>query len=227
VSFATEKMTEGIDSVSAALEAGFTRFRAVLMTALAMIIGMVPMALGLGGGGEQNALLGRGNRWAAVRGGFNTLLCPGIFQRSTEVAPVYGSNGDSAMSTNSTGVTRSPQIEDGQQLSGHPSPSREVAAGKSPHERSLYLAVGLIVVVALLATGIWSHVRAGRKLSSETAKVGRTQCRLCSRNKPLPLSGNATFQASELQSVITRAFPRIDPSLGLWFKAKASLALQR
>ena len=59
VSFATEKMIEGSDSVSAALEAGFTRFRPVLMTALAMIIGMVPMALGLGDGGEQNAPLGR------------------------------------------------------------------------------------------------------------------------------------------------------------------------
>jgi len=59
VSFATEKMTEGMDSGSAALEAGFTRFRPVLMTALAMIIGMVPMALGLGDGGEQNAPLGR------------------------------------------------------------------------------------------------------------------------------------------------------------------------
>jgi multidrug efflux pump subunit AcrB len=59
VSFATEKMTEGMDSLGAALEAGFTRFRPVLMTALAMIIGMVPMALGLGDGGEQNAPLGR------------------------------------------------------------------------------------------------------------------------------------------------------------------------
>jgi multidrug efflux pump subunit AcrB len=59
VSFATEKMAEGMDSVSAALEAGYTRFRPVLMTALAMIIGMVPMALGLGDGGEQNAPLGR------------------------------------------------------------------------------------------------------------------------------------------------------------------------
>jgi multidrug efflux pump subunit AcrB len=59
VSFATEKMAEGMDSRGAALEAGFTRFRPVLMTALAMIIGMVPMALGLGDGGEQNAPLGR------------------------------------------------------------------------------------------------------------------------------------------------------------------------
>jgi len=59
VSFATEKMAEGMDSLGAAMEAGFTRFRPVLMTALAMIIGMVPMALGLGDGGEQNAPLGR------------------------------------------------------------------------------------------------------------------------------------------------------------------------
>src|SRR5271154_763357 len=59
VSFAAEKMTEGTDSIGAALEAGFTRFRPVLMTALAMIIGMVPMVLGLGDGGEQNAPLGR------------------------------------------------------------------------------------------------------------------------------------------------------------------------
>jgi len=59
VSFAKEQMDEGKDSVTAALEAGFTRFRPVLMTALALMIGMVPMAMGLGEGGEQNAPLGR------------------------------------------------------------------------------------------------------------------------------------------------------------------------
>jgi multidrug efflux pump subunit AcrB len=59
VSFARERLAEHGDAVKAALEAGFTRFRPVLMTALAMIIGMVPMALGLGDGGEQNAPLGR------------------------------------------------------------------------------------------------------------------------------------------------------------------------
>jgi len=59
VSFAKEQMEEGKDAVNAALQSGFTRFRPVLMTALAMIIGMVPMALGLGEGGEQNAPLGR------------------------------------------------------------------------------------------------------------------------------------------------------------------------
>ena len=59
VSFAREGLAQGLDSAAAALEAGFTRFRPVLMTALAMIIGMVPMAFGMGEGGEQNAPLGR------------------------------------------------------------------------------------------------------------------------------------------------------------------------
>jgi len=59
VSFARERLAEHGDSTRAAIEAGFTRFRPVLMTALAMIIGMVPMSLGLGSGGEQNAPLGR------------------------------------------------------------------------------------------------------------------------------------------------------------------------
>jgi multidrug efflux pump subunit AcrB len=67
VSFAKTKLREHGDAVRAAIEAGSTRFRPVLMTALAMMIGMVPMSFGLGDGGEQNAPLGR-----AVIGG---LLC--------------------------------------------------------------------------------------------------------------------------------------------------------
>ena len=59
ISFARERMQVLGDATAAAIEAGFTRFRPVLMTALAMIIGMAPMALGLGEGGEQNAPLGR------------------------------------------------------------------------------------------------------------------------------------------------------------------------
>ena len=59
VSFAKERLAEHANAVEAAIEAGFTRFRPVLMTALAMIIGMIPMALGMGEGGEQNAPLGR------------------------------------------------------------------------------------------------------------------------------------------------------------------------
>jgi multidrug efflux pump subunit AcrB len=59
VSFARERLAATGDAIVAATEAGFTRFRPVVMTALAMIIGMAPMALGLGEGGEQNAPLGR------------------------------------------------------------------------------------------------------------------------------------------------------------------------
>ena len=59
VSFAKQQREEGMEPILAALEAGATRIRPVLMTALAMIIGMIPMALGLGDGGEQNAPLGR------------------------------------------------------------------------------------------------------------------------------------------------------------------------
>jgi multidrug efflux pump subunit AcrB len=67
ITFARERLLDLGDPIEAAIEAGYTRFRPVLMTALAMIIGMIPMALGLGDGGEQNAPLGR-----AVIGG---LLC--------------------------------------------------------------------------------------------------------------------------------------------------------
>jgi len=59
VSFARQRLAAGAPPMTAALEAGATRIRPVLMTALAMIIGMVPMALGLGEGAEQNAPLGR------------------------------------------------------------------------------------------------------------------------------------------------------------------------
>jgi multidrug efflux pump subunit AcrB len=70
ISFAKVHLQSEGDPGRAALEAGFTRFRPVLMTALAMIIGMIPMAMGLGEGGEQNAPLGR-----AVIGG---LICATI-----------------------------------------------------------------------------------------------------------------------------------------------------
>lgn len=59
ISFARERLEQLADPIAAAIDAGFVRFRPVLMTALAMIIGMAPMALGLGDGGEQNAPLGR------------------------------------------------------------------------------------------------------------------------------------------------------------------------
>ncbi len=74
VSFARERLAITGDPVRAAVEAGFTRFRPVLMTALAMMIGMAPMALGMGEGGEQNAPLGR-----AVIGGLIFATCATLF----------------------------------------------------------------------------------------------------------------------------------------------------
>ena len=80
VSFAKEQMELGLNSLDAALSAGFTRFRPVIMTALAMIIGMVPMALGLGDGGEQNAPLGRAVIGGLLLATFGTLtFVPAFF----------------------------------------------------------------------------------------------------------------------------------------------------
>ena len=73
ISFAREKLDELGDATAAAFEAGVTRFRPVLMTALAMVIGMAPMAIGLGEGGEQNAPLGR-----AVIGGLIFATCASL-----------------------------------------------------------------------------------------------------------------------------------------------------
>jgi multidrug efflux pump subunit AcrB len=74
VSFARERMDAGVSAAASALEAGYVRLRPVLMTALAMVIGMLPMSLGLGEGGEQNAPLGRAVIGGLVFATFATLL---------------------------------------------------------------------------------------------------------------------------------------------------------
>jgi multidrug efflux pump subunit AcrB len=79
VSFAKEQMEAGLSAADAALSAGFTRFRPVIMTALAMMIGMVPMALGLGDGGEQNAPLGRAVIGGLLLATFGTLTFVPVF----------------------------------------------------------------------------------------------------------------------------------------------------
>jgi multidrug efflux pump subunit AcrB len=79
VVFANDQREEGLDARAAALAAGHTRIRPVIMTATAMIIGMLPMALGMGEGGEQNAPLGR-----AVIGGLILATITTLF-----VVPVY------------------------------------------------------------------------------------------------------------------------------------------
>ena len=86
ISFAREQMEENVgDARAAALSAGYTRFRPVIMTALAMIIGMVPMALGLGDGGEQNAPLGR-----AVIGGLLAATTATLFFVPTFFSVIHG-----------------------------------------------------------------------------------------------------------------------------------------
>jgi CzcA family heavy metal efflux pump len=93
VSFARERLAEHGEALRAATEAGFTRFRPVLMTALAMIIGMLPMALGFGEGGEQNAPLGRAVIGGLIVATFATLMfVPVIFslvhRRRTAAGPL-------------------------------------------------------------------------------------------------------------------------------------------
>jgi multidrug efflux pump subunit AcrB len=86
VSFAKERMAEGLDPARAAEEAGSTRFRPVIMTAMAMIIGMVPLALGLGEGGEENAPLGR-----AVIGGLSLATVATLFFVPAVYSLIHGS----------------------------------------------------------------------------------------------------------------------------------------
>ena len=81
VSFARRRLDAGSTPLSAALEAGFSRFRPVLMTALAMVIGMIPMAIGIGDGGEQNAPLGRAVIGGLILATVATLfLVPALFK---------------------------------------------------------------------------------------------------------------------------------------------------
>jgi multidrug efflux pump subunit AcrB len=85
VSFARDRMDMGVPALQASIEAGYTRMRPVLMTALAMIIGMVPMALGFGEGGEQNAPLGR-----AVIGGLLFATVATLFFVPCVFAMIHG-----------------------------------------------------------------------------------------------------------------------------------------
>jgi multidrug efflux pump subunit AcrB len=101
ISFARERLAELGDAAAAALDAGFVRFRPVLMTALAMIIGMLPMALGLGEGGEQNAPLGR-----AVVGGLLLATVATLLFVPVVFSLVHRRDGRSAAASPTLGVGR-------------------------------------------------------------------------------------------------------------------------
>jgi multidrug efflux pump subunit AcrB len=98
ISFAREQMNEGKPAREAALEAGFTRLRPVIMTATAMIIGMIPMALGLGESGEQNAPLGR-----AVIGGLVFATVATLFFVPSVFVIIHGRGKQAALSGDSHG----------------------------------------------------------------------------------------------------------------------------
>jgi len=100
VSFARERLAATGDPIRAAVEAGFVRFRPVIMTALAMIIGMAPMALGLGEGGEQNAPLGR-----AVIGGLIFATCATLMFVPVVFSMVHGRTGTARNRTQDTALS--------------------------------------------------------------------------------------------------------------------------
>jgi multidrug efflux pump subunit AcrB len=99
VSFARDRLNEGATPLQAAHDAGFTRFRPVLMTALAMIIGMLPMSLGMGDGGEQNAPLGR-----AVIGGLVFATVATLVFVPTVFAAIHGRRNDKSNETSTPSV---------------------------------------------------------------------------------------------------------------------------
>ena len=145
VSFARERLAEGADAVTAAIDAGFTRFRPVLMTALAMIIGMAPMALSA----ELNAPLGRAVIGGLVCSTVATLLfVPAVFRlvherkpsRATEPAPNLQLEGTADMNQESERAHASPDAA-----------QRSAAPGQRRGARSCFFSVA---AVAIAATGI-------------------------------------------------------------------------
>ena len=105
VSFSRERLGDGMTAQASALEAGFIRIRPVLMTALAMVIGMLPMALGFGEGGEQNAPLGR-----AVIGGLIFATVATLFFVPTVFSLVHGRR-DAKRETKAAGMRLEPREE--------------------------------------------------------------------------------------------------------------------
>jgi RND family efflux transporter MFP subunit len=143
VSFARERLNAGLTAGVAALEAGYTRLRPVLMTALAMIIGMLPMSAGFGEGGEQNAPLGR-----AVIGGLCLATLATIFFVPAVFAKIHGRNErqgaateDAMTETTSTGY-------------------------RSPRRRLGWIL--LLIALAFVAWGVFSRLHARALLRGQT-----------------------------------------------------------
>ena len=105
VTFANDERLEGKNSSAAALSAGFTRIRPVIMTALAMIVGMLPMALGLGEGGEQNAPLGRAVIGGLLVATFTTLFFVPVMYSYLRKAPPLDLDAEIAREEHEEGIS--------------------------------------------------------------------------------------------------------------------------
>ena len=105
VTFANDERVEGKNSSAAALSAGFTRIRPVIMTALAMIVGMLPMALGLGEGGEQNAPLGRAVIGGLLVATFTTLFFVPVMYSYLRKAPPLDLDAEIAREEREEGIS--------------------------------------------------------------------------------------------------------------------------
>jgi multidrug efflux pump subunit AcrB len=119
VTFANELRDKGFNAKDAAINAGFTRLRPVLMTALAMIIGMLPMALGLGDGGEQNAPLGRAVIGGLIVATFSTLLLvPIVYSVLRKATPEPSEDFEGDDTDEYSPTPGKPGVQDGQPVGG-------------------------------------------------------------------------------------------------------------
>jgi len=110
----------------------------------------------------------------------------------------------------------SPQIENGKQVTGHSGPSKDAAVGKSRHGRWLYFAIALVVAVTLLATGIWSRVKAKKNLNAETAQVALTAVSVVSPKQASP--AQEIILPGNVQPFITAPiYSRTNGYLKKWF----------
>ena len=167
VSFARERLAELGDATAAALDAGFVRFRPVLMTALAMIIGMAPMALGFGEGGEQNAPLGR-----AVIGGLIFATVATLIFVPVVFSVIHRHHGKTVPAADAL-------LSSACRLNSPPSPPPP-----KPRGRRLALAglAGLAVVVFVVASGL------RERNTSEAQAKEWTEPRLFRRQRRAPAS---------------------------------------
>ena len=181
VSFARDRMDAGVPALQAAIEAGYTRMRPVLMTALAMIIGMLPMALGFGEGGEQNAPLGR-----AVIGGLLFATVATLFFVPSVFAIIHGrrqarNRGQATIECGegrSMSVEQPPEIEhqsgmQNQSRPAHAEIERPPELPPAPTGRAKML-VG-IVLILLLVAGLITFLM--RRSESERFGEGNRSCR--------------------------------------------------